>query len=106
MRYINVHDDFIRGIFKANNLNESQEVETAPEKENVESIEETQEEGHACPLCESALESPISEEALQECVDSILEAVSGQLLSEEEAVEEDTDSEEDNDELDDLKKAK
>lgn len=84
MRYVNVSEEFVKGILKVNklseDLNESQESE-APE---VESVDETQEELHACPLCESELESPISDEALQECVDSILLSLESTLMNEDE----------------------
>tara|TARA_R100001460_G_scaffold10430_8_gene24717 strand:+ start:2025 stop:2408 length:384 start_codon:yes stop_codon:yes gene_type:complete len=99
MRYIDVNEDFVGKILAANQLatadglNESQEVEV---------VEEACGEEHVCPLCESELDAPISEEAMQECVDFILGTINealemdGEFL--EEAEEEDDDEEEDEDE--------
>lgn len=49
------------------NLKESTEV-----SEEVEAIEE---ETHVCPLCESTLEEPISEEKIEEHVNSLVDVV-------------------------------
>jgi hypothetical protein len=83
MRYINVEDDYVGQILAANKmvspkgLNESQEVEV---------VEESIEEDHVCPLCESELEEPIAEDSMRECVDFILGTI-GEALNE--AYEED-----------------
>lgn len=90
MRYINVDDQYVQNILQANkaveatNLNESEFV--------VE--EQFEEEVHACPLCESELDEPISEENMQECVDYIT-AVLNEAQS---LVEEYEDEDEDYDE--------
>ena len=90
MRYINVDDQYVQNILQANkaveatNLNESEFV--------VE--EQFEEEVHACPLCESELDEPISEENMQECVDYIA-AVLNEAQS---LVEEYEDEDEDYDE--------
>ena len=109
MRYINVDDQYVSQILEANktfkntdDLNESTEFV-------VEEHEHTEEEVHACPLCESELDEPISEEAMQECVDYIAAVLNeAQELSEElegedyeeelhEADDEDEDEDEDED---------
>jgi hypothetical protein len=91
MRYINVDDDFVGQILAANQLTESKDI---TESKEVEVVEEAQVEEHVCPLCESELDAPISEEAMQECVDFILGTIN-------EALEQDGDSlEESEDELD------
>ena len=82
MRYINVDDQYVSQILEANQklqntqgLNESAEVVVE---------EQHEEEVHACPLCESELDQPISEEAMQECVDYITAVLNeAQQLSEE-----------------------
>ena len=103
MRYINVDDDYVGQILAANQLTESKEVNEAQE---VEVVEEACEEGHVCPLCESELDGPISEEAMQECVDFILGTINealeqdGESLEEAEDEDEDEKEEEDKDEED------
>lgn len=49
------------------NLKESTEVS--------EEVEATEEETHVCPLCESTLEEPISEEKIEEHVNSLVDVV-------------------------------
>ena len=99
MRYINVDEQFVSNILKANSgsqknsLNESEYV--------VE--EQFEEETHACPLCESELDHPVPEENLQECVDYITAVLNEAATLAEEYEEEDYDeelyeSEEDDDE--------
>ena len=101
MRYINVDDEYVSNILEANkvqkadNLNESEVV--------VE--EQHEEEVHACPLCESELDEPIAEDAMQECVDYIHATLNeaaeleGEML--EEAEDEDEDEDEDEEDEDD-----
>jgi hypothetical protein len=106
MRYINVDDDYVGQILAANQLVESQEINEAQE---VEVVEEACEDGHVCPLCESELDAPISEEAMQECVDFILGTINEALEQDGEFLEEDEDLDEaedndDEDEDDDKKK--
>ena len=103
MRYINVDDEYVSNILEANkvqkadNLNESEVI--------VE--EQHEEEVHACPLCESELDEPIAEEAMQECVDYILATLNeaaeleGEMLEEAEDEDEDEDEKDDEDEDDD-----
>ena len=96
MRYINVDDDFVGKILAANQLSNSEGLN---ESQEVEVVEEACEEGHVCPLCESELDAPISEEAMQECVDFILGTINEALEQEGEFLEEsEDDSDEDLDE--------
>jgi len=107
MRYINVDDDYVGQILAANQLVESKEINEAQE---VEVVEEACEDGHVCPLCESELDAPISEEAMQECVDFILGTINEALEQEGESLEEDEDldeaehEDEEDDEMSDKKK--
>ena len=94
MRYINVDDSFVGEILAANKLSNSKDLN---ESQEVEVVEEACEEGHVCPLCESELDAPISEEAMQECVDFILGTINEALEQDGESLEE---SEEDGDEED------
>ena len=100
MQYINVDEDYVGKILAANQLTEAKEVEV---------VEEAQAEEHVCPLCESELEGPISEESMQECVDFILGTINealeadGEELSEAEDEDEDEDDDEDEDEKDSKK---
>ncbi|MAP53761.1 MAG: hypothetical protein CL605_02545 [Altibacter sp.] len=105
MRYINVDDDFVGKILAANQLTESKDLN---ESQEVEVVEEACEEGHVCPLCESELDEPISEQAMKECVDFILGTINEALEQDgeflEEAEDEDEDEDEDDDKDDDKKK--
>jgi hypothetical protein len=95
MRYINVDDDYVGKILAANQLVESKKVDEAQE---VEVVEEACEEGHVCPLCESELDGPISEQAMQECVDFILGTINEALEEDSESIEEADEKDEDEDE--------
>ena len=101
MRYINVDDDYVGKILAANQLVESNEINEAQE---VEVVEEACEEGHVCPLCESELDEPISEQAMQECVDFILGTINEALEQDGEFLEEAEEEDEDEDEMADKKK--
>tara|TARA_R100001510_G_scaffold17815_1_gene15167 strand:+ start:1452 stop:1814 length:363 start_codon:yes stop_codon:yes gene_type:complete len=92
MRYINVDDDYVGKILAANQLVESNEINEAQE---VEVVEEACEEGHVCPLCESELDEPISEQAMQECVDFILGTINEALEQDGEFLEEAEEEDED-----------
>lgn len=65
-----------------------------------ESAEAPQAQAHVCPLCESHLEEPISEEKIQEHVDYFLDVINenfdivGEELNEEEEIQVDEDTEE------------
>jgi hypothetical protein len=98
MRYINVDDDYVGKILAANQLAEAkEESQELVESQEVEVVEESQADGHVCPLCESELDAPISEESMQECVDFILGTINEALEQEGETIEE-ADEEEDEDE--------
>jgi len=88
MRYINVDDDFVGQILAANQLTEKKDMNESTE---VEVVEEAQVEEHVCPLCESELDAPISEEAMQECVDFILGTINEALEQEGDSLEESED---------------
>lgn len=85
MRYINVDDEFVGKILAANQLTESKGLQ---ESQEVEVVEEACEEGHVCPLCESELDEPISEQNMQECVDFILGTINEALEQDGESLEE------------------
>tara|TARA_E500000305_G_C4017663_1_gene236712 strand:- start:675 stop:1013 length:339 start_codon:yes stop_codon:yes gene_type:complete len=95
MRYINVEDDYVGKILAANQLTDSKDLN---ESKEVEVVEEACEEGHVCPLCESELDEPISEQAMQECVDFILGTINEALEQDGEFLEEADDEDEDKDE--------
>ena len=88
MRYINVEDDYVGKILAANQLAESKDLN---ESQEVEVVEEACEEGHICPLCESELDEPISEQNMQECVDFILGTINEALEQDGEYLEESED---------------
>jgi len=100
MRYIDVNDEFVGQILAANQL-----VETAGLSESK-VVEEAQADEHVCPLCESELDAPISEESMKECVDFILGTINealeqdGEFLEEAEDADEEEKEEEDEDEED------
>ena len=99
MRYINVYDEFVGKILAANQLVETkEESQELVESQEVETVEEACEEGHVCPLCESELDAPISEEAMQECVDFILGTINEALEQDGESIEEAEEKDEDEDE--------
>ena len=94
-----VADEFMKNLFentswkkfgievtkKAPTLSES--VETEEEYEDDEVNEEVESE-FACPLCESELEGPLSEERISEHIDTVLTLVSESLNESEELEEE------------------
>lgn len=120
MRYIDVDDSYVDQILAANkvakgNLNEGEMPDFI--KQKMKNKDDKDDEGkkdkkddkpcestelHACPLCESELDEPISEENMQECVDFILGKINealdldGDSLEEaEEEVEDGEEEEED-----------
>ena len=105
MQYVNVDDQFVADILKANKILK-EEVDL---NESAEVIVEESEEVHACPLCESELDEPISEQSMQECIDFVVATLQeaaeleGEMLSEadDEEDEEDADEEDDDEEDDD-----
>jgi hypothetical protein len=103
MRYVNVDDQYVSEILEANKLQKSSNLNES----EVIVEEQHEEEVHACPLCESELDEPISEESLAECVDyiaAVLEEAAlleGEMLEEADNDDEDDDNDEDEDEDDD-----
>ena len=97
MKYLDVSDEYVKTVLAANDLvskiDESAEVEQ-------EVVEESAEAEHACPLCESELDAPVSEESMNECVQFILDALNeaqeleGETLEESEEDDEDDEDEE------------
>ena len=93
MRGITLSEDFVKQI-----------VGTHPSKKISESTEAPQAEAHVCPLCESQLAEPISEERIQEHVDYFLDVINenfdivGEELNEEEEVKETEEEVEESDE--------
>jgi len=98
MQYINVDDQFVADILKANKISKTeQDLNESAEVVVEEQLEEA-EEVHACPLCESELDEPISEEAMQECVDFVLATLTeAAALEEQMLAEADEDDDNDND---------
>ena len=98
MQYVNVADEFVSQILKANKIEQTEQgLNESAEVVVEEQLDEAECEVHACPLCESQLDEPISEEAMQECVDFVLETLNEAVLLEEELIaesEEDFDDEE------------
>jgi len=91
MRYINVDDQYVSNILQAN---KSLEKKSSSLNESEFVVEEQyEEEVHACPLCESELDEPISEENMQECVDYISAVINEAQALVEEYEEEDYDEE-------------
>lgn len=105
MQHINVENEFIQNLFESDswgrfgvnvekgeekpNLSESVETE-----EEVEQVHEDHEKELACPLCESALDEPISEERISEHIDTVMTLVSESLNEANEDVEEETSEDE------------
>lgn len=91
MKYLDVSDEYVKSVLAANDLvskiDESAEVDQ-------EVVEESAETEHACPLCESELDEPISEENMNECVSFILDALKEAQELEGETLEESEDDEE------------
>lgn len=99
MRYMNVDDQFVADILTANKISKTeQDLKESAEVVVDETLAEA-EEVHACPLCESELDAPISEEAMQECVDFVLATLNEAAALEEQMLDEAAD--EDDDEEDD-----
>jgi hypothetical protein len=98
MKYVEVSDEYVAGILEANHL-KAVNVESVVESQTevVEDINEEVED-HVCPLCESHLDEELSETALQECVDFIMETINELTEEDGESLEE---SEEDEVEYED-----
>ena len=95
MQYINVDDQFVADILKANKISKTEQgLQESAEVVVEEQLEEA-EEVHACPLCESELDEPISEEAMQECVDFVLATLNEAAALEEQMLAEADDEDED-----------
>ena len=99
MRYVNVDDQFVSEILKANSLEKTGNLNEA----EVVVEEQFEEEVHSCPLCESELDEPIAEEAMQECVDFIVATLNEAASLEGEMLEKTNDEDEDEDEPDEDK---
>ena len=88
MKYLDVSDEYVKSVLAANHLvgkiDESSQAEAQVEAEVVEESEAE----HACPLCESELDAPVSEESMAECVEFILDALNEAVESEGETLEE------------------
>jgi len=93
MKYVDVSDEFVKGILSVNNLL-NEKAEEAPQV--VE--EEVNEEEHYCPMCESQLEEPISEDKMQECIDIIVDALNEAIDSDGEELNEEEDQEDEDEE--------
>ena len=94
MKYIDVSNDYVANILRATGL-VTEETAIAPTSAEVEQEginEETAE--HFCPLCESQLEEAISEDALKECVDFILNTINEMTQEDGEVLEESDESDE------------
>ena len=97
MRYVNVDDQYVSEILKANQLQKSDSLNES----EVVVEEQHEEEVHACPLCESELDEPISEESLAECVNYIAAVLEEASILEGEMLEEADEEDENEDENDD-----
>lgn len=101
MRGITLSEDFVKQIVGANSTKKISESTEAPKAE-----------AHVCPLCESQLAEPISDEKIQEHVDYFLDVINenfdivGEDINEEEEVEGPGDEEEESDELESEDEAK
>ena len=103
MKGINVTDEYANAVIAQCPIQEIADTATKAEEviQEAEAIVEAEEEGHECPLCESELQEPISEERLAEHVDYLLNVLNeatdedGELLSEEDELG-DEDYEDDN----------
>ena len=91
MKYLDVSDEYVKSVLAANDL--VSKIDEAAEVDQ-EVVEESTE-AHACPLCESELDEPISEENMNECVSFILDTIQEAQELEGETLEE---SEEDDEE--------
>ena len=102
MQHINVEDDFVKNLFESDSWGRfgvnvekgsaqtalSESVET---EEEVEQVHEEHEAEFACPLCETELDGPLSEEVIAEHIDTVMSLVSESLNE----ANDDEDSEED-----------
>jgi hypothetical protein len=87
MRYIDVDDDYVGQILAANkmakgSLNEGEMPDFIKDKKKKKGDEEDDKKSscestelHACPLCESELDQPLTSEQLQEHVAFILDTL-------------------------------
>ena len=105
MKGINVTDEYANAVIAQCPIQEIADTANADEiLQEAQAVLEAEEDCHACPLCESELEEPISEERLAEHVDYLLNVLNeatdedGELLSEDEDFDDDDEDFEDDDE--------
>ena len=95
MQHINVENEFIQHLFESDrwgrfgvnvekgeekpNLSESVEMQEGEEYEEVEQVHEDHETDFACPLCETELDGPLSEEVISEHINTVMTLVSESL---------------------------
>lgn len=93
MNHIDVNDEFVNSLFENagwERFGVNVERKTSDKPSLSESVEyeedlhEHEEEGYACPLCESDLEEPLDEERIAEHIDTVLTLVSESLNEENE----------------------
>tara|TARA_R110000851_G_scaffold65814_2_gene149171 strand:- start:5851 stop:6162 length:312 start_codon:yes stop_codon:yes gene_type:complete len=102
MRYLNVSDEYVANILEAAGLKSAVqepivEAEGAATEDTVETVNE-ETETHTCPLCESKLEEALSDVALKECVDFIMDTMNELNVEEGEALVEEFDTEDESQE--------
>ncbi len=89
-------DSILKGAFnvesvvetKTEKLEEGKKAKEEPKSEEKEEVNEEEVVEHSCPLCESKLEAPISEERLAEHVQYIMGVINEAFDTEDELVEE------------------
>lgn len=98
MKGVTVENSLVNEVFRFMGLKESQEApkeevkedeveEDSDESEDSEEVLES-EDIHVCPLCESKLETPLTEERLQEHIDLVLNIINENFTEDGESLDE------------------
>lgn len=94
MKGITVNEEFVKQVLAQTGYKPAEKVSESVELEvKDEDLDESEDEGHVCPLCESDLAAPLSEEQLKECAEFIVGYINENYADEDEDLE-DIDEEE------------
>lgn len=96
MKGIQIDDGYVAKILQAHNLSGKLVESKDANADQDDSLDESDESDHICPLCESALDEELSDARLQEFVDYALDVIDEALEeSDGESIDEDLEDEDD-----------
>lgn len=89
MKGITVNEEFVKQVLAQTGYKPAEKVSESVDLEvkDEEDLDESEDEGHVCPLCESDLAAPLSEEQLKECAEFIVGYINENYVDEDEDLE-------------------